>query len=994
MGERQSRLSSRRAIASFLEEMERSRRVAACGSMVKKRTSVTIRSDCDQPARSSPTDRAGAQRSGHELQRLGEKECVERYGVRTVEQTMYSRAPPRGKGFLLESFPRAEEVGRLPAGHRSIHAELLPGKKDIFHGHVSQGKTSSSGGNVGNVDRPVGRLPSYSHEGKRLHLPLLPNRGQDVLLSGSSLRTEHSTVGVHRSGAPNQGVVNQPCISALPVSRRLATASPIRTSSSEVGSRASQGVRTVGAVSQPEEIRATARSKRRLPGRKTGSSQRDSVPHQRTASRSLSESGGSSGARRHVVRSSGIPPRPPVGNLLDSATGKTAPEKTPATGDSLGPSRPSPPSAGDSDPGSPGRTHMVDRRSQMERRSPIPTPTLRRNRLHGCVDFEVGSGVSRPVVVRRLEEDSPPHQLARTKSRAHSVATSPVPTEKQVRTFSHRQLHSGGLPEEPRRNQVAPSVQAGQQDLEVSLRAEHHNRSRTHSGAAECVGRPSFEGGPGDPLRMDDRRGNIPMDPGAIAMGSSPIRPVRKQVEQTARQLHIAVSRRRSVGSQRPRMRTSGGPELCVSAPVPAIGIPETSAEITEIQDGTPHGLESSGEGGESRQLVPHHQGRVDPSGVTFAPPAALVSPLPQPTGPLAQDSFPGEEQLKSQGFSEGVIQRIQNSRSLSTRKHYKSQWTLFVGWATRKGLDPLNASLPLLAEFLDYLFNERKVAVRTILNYRSAVAFYWRTLRKYDVPEDDPVLRDLIKGFRRERPIPSRHVVEWDIHMVLEFFRSQRFSDTVTLSDRELTLKTVFLLALATGKRRSELHALSANVQWMKGEETGVLLSPLAEFVSKTHIASRGLGALQPITVPSLCGETQTDRLLCPVKTLEQYLQRTSQFRAPTQKRLFISFRRGTIKDISPQTVSCYIKEAILLAYKDSVSSGGSSQIHVKPHSVRHVATSLSALKGFNLEDVLRAGAWASPNMFLKFYAQSYTVDSISKLSKLGGVVAAGTHV
>ena len=66
---------------------------------------------------------------------------------------------PGEKGFFSESFPRAEEVGRLPTGHRPVHAELLTGKKDIFHGHVSQSKASSSGRNVGNVDRPC-RTPT------------------------------------------------------------------------------------------------------------------------------------------------------------------------------------------------------------------------------------------------------------------------------------------------------------------------------------------------------------------------------------------------------------------------------------------------------------------------------------------------------------------------------------------------------------------------------------------------------------------------------------------------------------------------------------------------------------------------------------------------------------------------------------------------------------------------------------------------------------------
>ena len=40
-----------------------------------------------------------------------------------------------------------------------------------------------------------------------------------------------------------------------------------------------------------------------------------------------------------------------------------------------------------------------------------------------------------------------------------------------------------------------------------------------------------------------------------------------------------------------------------------------------------------------------------------------------------------------------------------------------------------------------------------------------------YDVPENDTVVSDLIRSFKRDRPFPSKHVVEWDIHLVLNFF-------------------------------------------------------------------------------------------------------------------------------------------------------------------------------------------------------------------------------
>ena len=83
-----------------------------------------------------------------------------------------------------------------------------------------------------------------------------------------------------------------------------------------------------------------------------------------------------------------------------------------------------------------------------------------------------------------------------------------------------------------------------------------------------------------------------------------------------------------------------------------------------------------------------------------------------------------------------------------------------------------------------------------------------------------------------------------------------------------------------------------------------------------------------------------------------------------------------------------------MVLAYSDPSQKDAKSSVHVKPHSVhvkphsvRHIATSISALRNFSSGDVLKAGAWASPNVFLKHYVQNLSTDAWLKLSRLGGL-------
>ena len=89
--------------------------------------------------------------------------------------------------------------------------------------------------------------------------------------------------------------------------------------------------------------------------------------------------------------------------------------------------------------------------------------------------------------------------------------------------------------------------------------------------------------------------------------------------------------------------------------------------------------------------------------------------------------------------------------------------------------------------------------------------------------------------------------------------------------------------------------------------------------YISKTQLAS-DIGKLRPFTISSLdelaVPEGKDDKLLCPVRALRYYLQRSNEYRSEEQQKLFISHRRGMSKDIRPMTISAYIREAIVLAY------------------------------------------------------------------------------
>ena len=237
----------------------------------------------------------------------------------------------------------------------------------------------------------------------------------------------------------------------------------------------------------------------------------------------------------------------------------------------------------------------------------------------------------------------------------------------------------------------------------------------------------------------------------------------------------------------------------------------------------------------------------------------------------------------------------------MSTNKVYKSQWTLFETWCIERRTDPLAATAVLISDFLLYLFKERNLQVKSIEGYRSALTFILKRASGYDLSQCD-IISDLIRGFKLERPRRPRVEVQWDLSVVLQFLQSDKFNlDSV--SPRWLTWKTLFLVALAAGKRRSELHALERDSVTFGPDTSSVQLRPHPRFLSKTHISAGGIATLQRVSIPALPSGDSDTVSLCPVRTLQRYIEVSDMYRSPGQRALFVSFVKSIDREISPQT-------------------------------------------------------------------------------------------
>ena len=155
---------------------------------------------------------------------------------------------------------------------------------------------------------------------------------------------------------------------------------------------------------------------------------------------------------------------------------------------------------------------------------------------------------------------------------------------------------------------------------------------------------------------------------------------------------------------------------------------------------------------------------------------------------------------IQEHGFSHEVAAQMEAPQRSSTRAVYKSKWF------HSHEVDFRAPSENQIADFLLYLFKERNLQPSTIEGYRTAIADMVSN-HNLNISMDENFTR-LLDSFQRDKPKGRRGVPSWNLSLVLHQLTKAPFEPLRKASLKHLSFKTVFLLALGSGKRWSEIHA------------------------------------------------------------------------------------------------------------------------------------------------------------------------------------------
>ena len=405
----------------------------------------------------------------------------------------------------------------------------------------------------------------------------------------------------------------------------------------------------------------------------------------------------------------------------------------------------------------PTLTMVANRRQCSHRTTITPSKTCSPD-LYRRIKRRVGRSLKRTHCQRNLV---PPgkqaaYKLRRTQGSFSSLKRVPRSLHKQDGSSGNQQHYSSVLHKQGGRNEVGPSVCPTLENLDVVFQEISDFKGPTHPRPTECSGRQAIQTRPDHSDRMVPPSRDFSDSMQQVAPTTD--RPFCYEVQQQV--TSVCVTSARSPGHcsrlTQSAMGGSGRIYLPTSSHLGQSGGEAAKLPLQKIDSYCP--------GMAQHALVLGPSGNVQPDPFDSAPSAEPVDPALQSDPSQKSDKpkpscmAPRATAIKEQGISEAVAARIEATQRGSTRSVYEAKWDVFTKWCITHKVDFRSPPVKSVADFLLYLFEDRKLQPSTIDSYRSAIADKLGNL-PVNISKEENLLdsfhRDKPKG-RRGEPIPG----------------------------------------------------------------------------------------------------------------------------------------------------------------------------------------------------------------------------------------------
>ena len=297
-------------------------------------------------------------------------------------------------------------------------------------------------------------------------------------------------------------------------------------------------------------------------------------------------------------------------------------------------------------------------------------------------------------------------------------------------------------------------------------------------------------------------------------------------------------------------------------------------------------------------------------------------------------------EVCSSRGLPSPLSKAMLASVNSSTLKSYRRLWTDFASWIDNKQSRP-HLTPPLVCEFLYFKFCDGS-STSSMNSFRSAINFF--TLNSLDL-ENNIFMKRLFKYFYQARPLRPRYSTFWPVSKLLNFLKSWHPMESLSL--KNLSLRTIALLALTSSDRGQTLHL--ASLDNMVIEENSL------KFVVKDRVKTTRK-VLRPTVIDCVSSNIEELDVSSYVK---YYLDSTKDIRIVNNRKLFISWK--TKKNVTKSTLARWLTIVLKAAGIDTST--------FTAHSYRGAGLSSAFQRGASINQIMNAGNWKNADIFHNYY-------------------------
>ena len=223
---------------------------------------------------------------------------------------------------------------------------------------------------------------------------------------------------------------------------------------------------------------------------------------------------------------------------------------------------------------------------------------------------------------------------------------------------------------------------------------------------------------------------------------------------------------------------------------------------------------------------------------------------------------------LLADGLSAQAVDLILSCHRPGTIRNYQSTWTKFLSFLTLERISHRDVKLAHVINFLSYELEQFHRAYRTIAGYKCALQLPLLFHLKLNI--DSELTRRFLQGcYARIPPACGTRMPTWLLDDVLITLCSSAFEPIESVGDKQVFKKCLALLLLASGRRLSEIAALSRNSSRVGRR---LWLEWIPSFRAKMDRAD--WRPRPPSILPS-SGDGRMARLLCPVRAFQEYISR-----------------------------------------------------------------------------------------------------------------------